>query len=165
MMGFFDKLMGKKTAKKVDLIYSPLIGTAVTLGEVNDPVFAEEMMGKGAAIIPTKGEVYAPCDGEVITVFRTLHAVTIKGDAGADVIIHVGIETVGLNGEHFTAHVIDGQLVKKGDLLLTFDLEAIEAAGYDMITPVVVINSAEYGAIEKTNKKDVSNKDVLIELT
>ena len=146
-------------------IYSPLIGRVVPLSEVNDPVFAEEMMGKGAAVIPTKGQVFAPCDGEVVTVFRTLHAITIKADDGAEIIIHVGLETVGLDGKHFEAHVADGTKIKKGDLLLSFDLDQIKAAGYDIITPVVITNSGNYDQVEKTGKKEVGFKDLLLSLT
>jgi len=163
-MGLF-KGFGSKKNDQLDErrnIYSPLVGKVVALSEVNDPVFAEEMMGKGAAIIPLKGEVFAPCDGEVVTVFRTLHAITLKGDHGAEIIIHVGLGTVALDGQHFESHVVDGMRIKKGDLLLTFDIEAIKAAGYEVVTPVVITNSADYEKVEKTERKEVGNKDLLI---
>ena len=164
-MGLLDKLLNRKETKEAgSCIYSPLIGRVVPLSDVNDPVFAEEMMGKGAAVIPTKGKVFSPCDGEILTVFRTLHAITMKADNGAEIIIHVGLETVGLDGKYFEAHVEDGAKIKKGELLLTFDLDEIKSAGYDVITPVVVTNSADYEQVEKTNKKEVSNKDLLISL-
>jgi len=161
-MGLFKKLLGKDDA--TSKIFSPLVGTVVSLSDVNDPVFAEEMMGKGAAVIPTVGQVFAPCDGEVVTVFRTLHAVTIKADSGAEMIIHVGLETVSLDGQYFEAHVADGEKIKKGDLLLTFDLDQIKAAGFDIVTPIVITNSADYDQVDKTKKKEVSNKDLLISL-
>ena len=163
-MGLLKKLLLGDKMEIGSKVYSPLIGEAVPLSEVNDPVFAEEMMGKGAAIKPMEGQVFAPCDGEVITVFRTLHAITIKSDSGAEMIIHVGLETVGLNGKHFEAHVTDGSKIKKGDLLLTFDLDQIKAAGYDTITPIVITNSAEFEQVDVTGKKEVSNKDWLIRL-
>ena len=165
-MGLFKNLLNKKSDKlnADSKIYSPLAGTVVPLSEVNDPVFAEEMMGKGAAVIPKKGQVLAPCDGEVLTVFRTLHAITIKADTGAEMIIHVGLETVGLNGQYFEAYVTDGARIKKGELLLSFDLDQIKGLGYDVVTPVVITNSVDYHQVEKTKKKEVSNKDLLISL-
>ena len=165
-MGLFKKLRNKKE-ESVDIdytLYSPLTGAAVPLNEVNDPVFSEEMMGKGAAVIPTVGRVVAPCNGEIITVFRTLHAITIKADNGAEIIIHVGLETVALDGKYYEAHVSEGERIKKGDLLLSFDLDKIKASGYDVITPVIVTNSAEYQRVEKTENSDVNEGDVLINL-
>ena len=165
-MELFKKRTKKKGVKEaIDFaIYSPLTGAAVPLNEVNDPVFAQEMMGKGAAVIPTIGRVVAPCNGEVINVFRTLHAITIKADNGAEIIIHVGLETVALAGQYYESHVKDGARIKKGDLLLTFDLEKIKGAGYDVITPVIVTNPAEYQRVEKTKENDVNEGDLLIEL-
>lgn len=165
-MGLFKKLINKKeeTVDIDDTIYSPLTGTAVPLNEVNDPVFAEEMMGKGAAVIPTVGRVVAPCDGEIVSVFRTLHAMTIKADNGAEIIIHVGLETVALDGQYYESHVEDGARIKKGDLLLTFDLEKIKGEGYDVITPIIVTNSAEYQSVEKLKNGDVKVGDALISL-
>ena len=147
-----------------DTIYSPLTGKVVSLSEVNDPVFSQEMMGKGAAVIPTVGRVVAPCNAEVINVFRTLHAITIKADNGAEIIIHVGLDTVALDGKYYKSHVEDGERIKKGDLLLTFDLEKIKGEGYDVITPIIVTNSAEYQRVEKLKNDDVSGGDALISL-
>ena len=162
-MSLFKKILGVK--KEVDnIIYSPLIGKVMPLSAVNDLVFSEEMMGKGVAVIPTVGSVFAPCDGEVITVFRTLHAITIKADNGADIIIHVGLETVALDGKYYESHVEDGVRIKKGDLLLTFDLDKIKEEGYDVITPVVVANSADYQSVDKTEENDVQDGDLLISL-
>jgi len=165
-MGFLKKLMGIEE-KEVDIdysLYSPLAGTAVPLNEVNDQVFAEELMGKGVAVIPTVGRVVSPCDGEIISVFRTLHAITIKADNGADIIIHVGLETVALDGQHYKSHVQDGQRVEKGELLLTFDLNNIKEEGYDVITPIVVTNSAEYQSVEATGEKEVNCGGLLLSL-
>jgi PTS system beta-glucosides-specific IIC component len=166
-MGLFKKILGTKEKEKVEIdpiIYSPLTGKVVPLRAVNDPVFSQEMMGQGAAVIPTVGRVVAPCDGEVISVFKTLHALTIKADNGAEIIVHVGLETVALNGQYYKSHVGDGERIKKGDLLLTFDLDQIKTAGYDVITPVIVTNSTDYQCVEKTNDDDVNEGDILISL-
>ena len=166
-MGLFKKLLGAKEEQKREVdnkIYSPLIGKVVPLSEVNDLVFSQEMMGKGAAVVPTVGCVFAPCDGEIITVFRTLHAITIKADNGAEIIIHVGLETVALDGKYYEAHVGDGARIRKGDLLLTFDLDKIKEEGYDVVTPVVVTNSADYQSVDMTGKNEVQDGDLLINL-
>lgn len=139
-MGFFDKLFGKKT----DGIYAPVAGQAVAIQEVNDPTFSEEMLGKGIAIKPSAGKVVAPCDASVDTMFETGHAVSLIADCGAEILIHVGLDTVNLKGKHFTVHAKNGDKVKKGDLLMEFDPEAIAAEGYDTITPVVICNSGDY---------------------
>jgi len=165
-MGLFKKFMKKKEGKDFNLmIYSPLTGIATALSEVNDPVFAEEMMGKGIAVIPTVGHVVAPCDGEIITIFRTLHAITMKGDNGVEIIIHVGLDTISLDGRYFESHVADGTHVKKGDLLLTFDLDKIKAEGYDVITPIIITNSAEFQSVQMVEKKEVDLGDLLLSLT
>jgi len=166
-MGFMKKLFGTETETQgIDnKIYSPLKGSVVPLNEVNDPVFAEEMMGNGAAVIPTDGRASSPVSGEIISVFKTKHAITIKADNGADIIIHVGLDTVNLDGKHYEAHVKDGQRVKVGDLLLTFDIERIKEAGYDVVTPVVVTNSSDYSAIKRVVKNEVNEGEALIELS
>ena len=163
-MGLFDKLINKVKDDPNLTICSPLAGTATDLSEVNDPVFSEGMMGKGAAVIPTVGRVVAPCDGKIESVFRTLHAITIKADNGAEMIIHVGLDTVALGGRHFESHVEDGTYVKKGDLLLTFDLDGIKAEGYDVITPIIVTNSASFEQVKGTGRKEVKFGDLLISL-
>ena len=126
---------------------SPLKGDLVALSEVNDPAFASGAMGFGAAVKNPEGKVYAPVDGEITVMFDTKHAIGIRGNNGEELLIHVGLDTVKLNGEHFTSHVEQGAQVKKGQLLLEFDAEAIKAAGYDVTTPVVVTNSSEFGKI------------------
>jgi len=165
-VALLKKLLNKKEeVTTVDFsIYSPLIGNVVSLSDVNDPVFAQEMMGKGIAVFPTVGQVFAPCDGELISVFRTLHALTIKADNGAEIIIHIGLETVALDGQHFESHVQDGHRIKKGDLLLTFDLEQIKKAGYDLVTPVIVTNPTLFQRVEETKKDVVNSGDLLMEL-
>ena len=126
---------------------SPLNGELVELSQVNDPAFASGAMGFGAAVKNPDGKVYSPVDGEVTVFFETKHAIGIHGENGEDLLIHVGLDTVKLNGEHFKAHVEQGATVKKGQLLLEFDGEAIKAAGYDITTPFVVTNSTEFDKI------------------
>ena len=126
---------------------SPLKGELVELSQVNDPAFASGAMGFGAAVKNPDGKVYSPVDGEVTVFFETKHAIGIHGENGEDLLIHVGLDTVKLNGEHFKAHVEQGATVKKGQLLLEFDGEAIKAAGYDITTPFVVTNSTEFDKI------------------
>ena len=126
---------------------SPLSGKLIALSEVKDPAFASGAMGRGAAVAEPEGKVYAPFDGEVTVCFETKHAIGLHSSDGVDLLIHVGLDTVNLKGEHFTAHVEQGAAVKKGQLLLEFDVPAIKAAGYDVTTPVLVTNAADYGKI------------------
>lgn len=132
------------TLTKINKLESPMAGKVIPLSEVNDKTFAGELLGKGLAIVPTKGEVVAPCDGTIDVFFETGHAIGLKTDNGAEILIHVGLETVNLNGQYFTPAVKVGEKVKKGDRILTFDLEAIVAAGYDITTPIVITNSHDY---------------------
>ena len=159
-MGFFKKLFGKPT----DALYAPMVGNAVPITEVPDPTFAEGMLGNGIAIIPTEGKVYAPCDATVDMMFTTGHAVSLMADCGAELLIHVGLETVALEGKPFTIHVANGDKVKKGQLLVEADLEAIKAAGLEIITPVLVCNSGDYSTFDTFVGKAVSNDDIVIEL-
>ena len=128
-------------------IGAPLAGNAVSLSETGDQTFAQEVLGKGIAIQPSAGKVIAPCDAEVDALMG--HAVGLHCDNGAELLIHVGIDTVALGGQHYTPHVQEGQHVKKGDLLLTFDMDAIAQAGYKTITPVIVTNSDDYADVER----------------
>ena len=159
-MGFFDKLFGKK----LDAIHAPVAGKAVPVSQVPDPTFAEELLGKGIAIEPTEGKVYAPCDATVDMMFETGHAVSLIADFGAEILIHVGLETVSLKGKHFTIHAATGDKVKKGDLLMEFDLEAIKAEGFNTITPVLVCNSGEFATFKTHVDKAVTSADAVIEL-
>lgn len=159
-MGFFKKLFGKKT----DDFYAPMAGKAVPITEVPDPTFAEGMLGNGIAIEPADGKVYAPCDATVDTMFSTGHAVSLVADCGAEILIHVGLETVGLEGKPFTIHVSNADHVKKGQLLLEADLEAIKAAGLPTITPMLICNTDDYPTFDTFVGKDVTNEDVVISL-
>ena len=130
---------------KVD---SPLKGNLIELSEVKDPAFSSGAMGRGAAIAEPEGKVYAPFDGKVTVFFETKHAIGLHSADGIDLLIHVGLDTVNLNGEHFTAHVAQDDEVKRGQLLLEFDVEAIKKAGYDVTTPIVVTNTPDYNKID-----------------
>ena len=163
-MGLFDKLFGKGEKVNDNHIYAPLTGKVVPISEVPDPTFAEGMLGNGIAIIPTDGKVYAPCNGKVETMFSTGHAVALSTAGGAELLIHVGLETVGLNGAPFTIHVADGDEGKKGQLLFEAILEMIQEAGLPIITPVVVCNSDDFAKFDTVVGKDVTNADVVIKL-
>jgi PTS system beta-glucosides-specific IIC component len=137
------KAAAKSDAEGVE-VSSPVEGKVVSLKDVKDEAFASETLGKGLAVIPASGVVKAPVDGTVSTLPSSKHAVGITTAGGADVLIHVGMNTVELDGKHYTAHVKEGDVVKKGDVLLEFDLDAIKAAGYDVTTPVIVCNAGDY---------------------
>ena len=126
---------------------SPLKGRLIPLSEVTDPAFASGAMGRGAAIADPEGRVVSPVDGEVTVLFGSKHAIGIHSADGVDLLIHVGVDTVKLEGKHFTAHVAQGDTVKRGQLLLEFDPAAIRAEGYETTTPVLVTNAADYGKI------------------
>ena len=159
-MGFFDKLFGKK----LEEIYAPVAGKAVAITEVPDPTFAEGLLGNGIAIEPTDGKVYAPCNATVDMMFETGHAVSLVSESGVEILIHVGLETVSLEGKPFTVHVHDGDKVTKGQLMLEVDLEAVRAAGLPTITPVLICNTDAYPTFKTHVGKDVTNDDVVLEL-
>ncbi|MGX6962145.1 beta-glucoside-specific PTS transporter subunit IIABC [Vagococcus xieshaowenii] len=132
---------------EAEVLVNPIKGTILPLNEVKDDAFAQGIMGKGIAIDPEEGHVYAPCDGTVMTVFPTKHAIGLISEGGSEILIHLGMDTVQLNGQYFEAHVESGQKVVKGDLLISFDLDAIKDAGYSMVTPIIVTNTRDYSEI------------------
>ena len=144
------------------IIVAPIEGKAISLEEVGDGVFSEGMLGKGVAIEPSVGRAVSPVDGTVSTVFDTKHAVGLTSDNGAEVLIHIGLDTVKLNGEHFNTHVKPGDRVKAGDLLVEFDIEKIKEAGYPTVTPVIVTNTDSYEDVETLAKGEVKEKDKLV---
>ncbi len=151
-----------ETATDDTVLYSPLTGKAVPLDSVPDDVFSKRMLGDGVAIEPTDGKLYAPCDGTVETVFDTRHAVNLKGTGGCEILLHIGIDTVKLNGKYFVAHVNSGQSVKRGDLLLSFDIKGIKNEGYKLTSPMVICNSDEYAEIKVLAEGNVTRgRDVL----
>ena len=164
-MGLFDKLFGKKEeAVNPNHIFAPMAGQTVPVAEVPDPTFAQGLLGEGIAIIPADGKVYAPCNATVDTMFETGHACSLVAENGAEILIHVGLETVGLEGKPFTVHVANGDKVKKGQLMIEVDLEAIKAAGLNTITPMLICNSDDYPTFNTFVGKDVTNEDVVIAL-
>ena len=144
---------GKKEAAEV---LSPVSGSVVPLSEVNDPAFAQEILGKGVAVKPSEGEFRAPLSGEVTVMFDTGHAVSIRGDNGAEVIVHIGLDTVQLKGQYFTAHVKQGDRVKAGDLLVTVDLEKVKDAGYDVISVGKIFDIFDGEGLTESNKSKSS---------
>jgi len=159
-LGFIQSLLHKPMYS----IYAPVAGSCVPLSQVPDPAFARQMLGKGVAIIPSEGKVYAPCDAMVDVAFSSGHAVTLTTDFGAEILIHVGTETARLAGQYFTIHVRSGARVSKGDLLIEFELDALTGAGFDVITPVLICNPGSYGTLKISSAKTVSNENVVIEL-
>ena len=138
-------------------VCAPVKGRLVPLSKVNDPTFAEEILGKGAAIIPEEGNFVSPVKGRVITVFETKHAIGIAADTGAEILLHVGLNTVNLQGRHFEALVKDGDAVEVGTPILKVDLKALREAGYDTITPVLVTNSMDYAEVTAMEEKEVTS--------
>lgn len=145
---------GSRDPKKVS---APLQGKVVPLDQVNDAVFSTKMMGEGVAILPENDLIVAPFDGTVTAVFPTKHAIGLTSDHGIEVLIHVGIDTVELNGTHFETFVAADQKIKQGEPLLKADFAAIQAAGYDTVTPIIVTNTAQY--IEVVAKEELEKVD------
>lgn len=135
-------------------VNQPIEGKIIPLNQVEDDAFSQEVLGKGIAIIPSEGKVYAPFDGTVITLFPTKHAIGIVSDNGCEVLIHIGMNTVQLNGKNFTSHVQQGDKVKKGQLLVEFDIDHILQEGYNLETPVIITNTKDYSNINTNTNKD-----------
>ena len=156
-MGLFDFMKKKGT-----VLGAPMEGECVPLSQVSDPTFSEEILGKGIAIVPADGRVYAPIDAQVSTVFPTGHAVALTTADGMEILIHIGLDTVKLEGKHFTVKTETGKDVKKGELLVEADIAAIKAEGYDCITPMLICNSSDYASVEgKTGMKVKPGDDCL----
>lgn len=154
---------GQSLVKK-EAIVSPLTGTIKALSNVDDQVFASEAMGKGIAIEPTVGQAVSPVDGVVSTVFPTGHAIGITSDQGAEILIHIGINTVQLEGKYYNPVVKQGDRVKQGDLLVSFDIEKIKEAGYLVTTPIIITNTNRYIDVLETNKENIKEKEDLFTL-
>lgn len=146
----FKKLFGLGSKTNEETIVAPLTGAVKNIEEVPDPVFAGRMMGDGVAIDPTEGVVVSPVDGEIVQLFHTKHAIGIKAKNGTEILIHVGLETVKMEGEGFKAHVSEGQAVKAGDKLISFDLELIREKAKSTITPIVITNTDAAESIKTT---------------
>lgn len=144
---------------KKEVLGSPLTGKVMELAEVEDAAFSGELLGKGFAIDPTEGDVVAPCDGTIMTLFPTKHAIGIVSDDGAEVLIHLGLNTVQLEGKYFTAHVQQGDRVKKGQLLVNVELDEVRKAGYSMVTPMIITNTADYLDIVTMKNGEIERKE------
>ena len=158
------KLKGLFGGPEEIVITAPVSGTVITLDQVPDPTFAQGILGKGAAIQPSEGRITAPADGTIDVMFETAHAVSMTTADGAEVLIHVGVDTVSLNGQHYKACCKAGDRVKKGDLLIEFEPEAIKAAGYETVTPVIICNTDRYSAVQAAPEGAVSAGDTLLTL-
>lgn len=143
-------------------ITSPLEGKVIPLTEVKDPTFSQEILGKGAAIIPEKGVVYAPFDGKVDAVFETGHALGLVSEDGVELLVHVGIDTVNLKGKYFTPKKKSGDTMKKGDILLEFVIDKIKADGYDVTTPIIISNTEQFAKVKACEDKVVTKESKLL---
>ena len=153
-------MFGKKS--KIIEITSPLDGTVVPVSELSDPVFSDDILGKGVAVLPDGKRIVAPADALVTMMFDTGHAVSLETDSGVELLIHVGIDTVKLKGEHYTIHTKTDDKVKAGDILMEFDAQAISADGYETVTPVVVCNPDNFKSITFAPKGPIKEGQPLI---
>ena len=149
---------------KTETLYSHLNGTVVKLENVEDEAFSSKALGDGIAVEPTEGRLYAPCDGKVDMVFDTKHAISIISKSGCEILLHIGIETVKLGGKFFEAYISDEQEIKKGDLLISFNIDEIRKAGYKTTTPMIICNSDDYGSIKSVASGRISAGDKIIEI-
>lgn len=162
----FDSLkkMFEKNAKTISL-KAVEDGRTITMDEVNDQTFAQELLGPGIAIVPSNGTVVSPINGTIATVMDTKHAVCIQGEDGLELIVHAGLDTVELNGKYYQTYKEIGDQVKAGDVLLEFDLEEITKAGYDVTTPIVITNLGDYKITKCLTGQQVKAGEEVIQLT
>lgn len=162
----FDSLkkMFERNAKIISL-KAVEDGRTIPMDEVNDQTFAQELLGPGIAIVPSKGTVVSPIDGTIATVMDTKHAVCIQGEDGLELIVHAGLDTVELNGKYYQTYKEIGDQVKAGDVLLEFDLEEITKAGYDVTTPIVITNLGDYKITKCLTGQQVKAGEEVIQLT
>ncbi|MDR6721554.1 glucose-specific phosphotransferase system IIA component [Paenibacillus amylolyticus] len=147
-----------------EILISPMIGQLIPLSDVKDPAFAMGAMGDGIAIEPKEGKVLSPVDGVIMNAPKSKHSLFIISENGAEILIHVGIDTVKLKGEHFNVLVHVGQQIKAGDLLIEFDLNLIKQSGYEVTTPIIVTNSSNYSRIEKNEFKEITLGEQILQL-
>lgn len=140
-------LTGTIIDNNTNVVEAPLKGRMIYLSEVDDEAFSSGILGEGCAIVPANGKVYAPCDGTIITFFPSGHAVAIRQDSGAEILIHVGIDTVKLDGKGFSPKKKQGDIVKCGELILEADIDFIEQSGFDITTPVIITNPEDYDIV------------------
>lgn len=151
-------------ALKGETLVAPMKGKVIALSDVKDEAFASGALGEGLAIVPSEGKLYAPCDGEISTFFPTGHAIGITTANGAEILMHVGMDTVKLEGDGFTPKKAQGDMVKKGELLLEFDIEKIKTAGLETSTPIIITNTDDYEAVKPVAPKEISVGENLIEI-
>lgn len=159
-----ESLTSPTPVNRNPVLFSPIAGEVISLEQVNDATFASGLLGKGVAIVPSQGRLVAPVNGTVVSLFKTRHAIGIESDEGIELLIHIGIDTVKLDGQHFTAHIAEGARVKTGELLIEFDLAAIQAAGFDTTTPVIVSNSDDYIDVLASGESPVQERAPLLTL-
>lgn len=150
------------SGKAGGIIAAPVSGEVKALSEVEDEAFSSGALGKGLAIVPKEGKVYSPVDGEITTFFPTGHAIGLLGKDGTEILIHVGMDTVKLDGKGFTPKAAQGAKVKKGDLLLEFDIDYIKTHGYSTVTPMIITNTDDYADVLPTDAKQISHGDTAI---
>lgn len=171
LFGFNDSMLPQNKVEKREVVtlkdeelVCPATGEMIALKDVNDPIFSSKAMGNGVAFKLTDGHIYSPVDGEVIMAAKTGHAIGLKSRDGAEVLIHIGMDTVNMNGEGFDVKVKEGQKINKGDLLVEANLDAIKEAGYDNITPVIITNTAEYKEVIPVNYGNKTAKEKMLEV-
>lgn len=142
----------------------PIKGTVVPLSQVNNPIFSSGALGKGVAIIPLEGKVYSPITGIVVSLFESKHAIYLKSNNGIEILIHIGLDTANLNGNFYTTHIKPNVEIKKGQLLIDFDIKKILNEGYDMITPVIVTNYYDYKRIQTVVSDTIALGDTVIKV-
>ena len=148
--------------RRSNVLLSPIAGKVIPLSDVNDQTFAAGLLGQGVAIEPSGNKVVAPSDSKIEAIFPTGHALALHTEEGLDVLIHIGLDTVKLDGRHFNVKAEVGQTVKKGDVLIEFDRDAIQSEGYDVTAPILICNSVEYASIKGNVGDTVSELDQLI---
>ena len=153
-----------KSEHKITSLSAHLSGTVIPLSEVEDEAFSTEVLGKGAAIEPNSNKLFSPCDGTIAMIFDTNHAVNILSDDGCEILLHIGIDTVELKGRYFTPHVKNGQAVKKGDLLISFDADGIRSAGFKLTTPMIICNSDDYINVKCIASDEINSGTGFIEI-
>lgn len=158
------EIVENKKVLEEEKIYSPLNGQIMNLSDVEDEAFKSGALGDGIAIIPSEGKVYAPVNGTISVIFPTKHAIGITSENGSEILIHIGFNTVSLEGKYFTAYKKQGDTIKQGYLILEFDKEEIEKEGYSTVTPVIITNTNDFSSIDKTTSKSILYNETLLEL-
>ena len=153
-----------ENSKNTITLSAHMNGRFVPLENVQDEAFSSKVLGEGAAIEPEEGKLYSPCDGKVEMVFDTGHAVSLVSENGCEILLHIGIDTVKLNGRFFKTHVSDGQEIHKGDLLISFELDEIRKAGYQTTTPMIICNTDDYETVEIVSAEHVTAGNKIIEI-